>query len=148
MPVPLPGKHWSGEPAQPHLDKEDSMRIRISWRNHEALATLEDTPTARSLVAALPCDSMANTWGQEVYFEVPVQAELEPEARQVVDPGTICFWVQGSSLALPFGPTPVSRGSECRLVTEVNVLGRLEGDPHVLASVRDGDAIRVERVAL
>lgn len=121
------------------------MRIRIRWRNHEVLAQLEDTPTARGLWAALPCDSTANTWGKEVYFEVPVEAALEPEARQVVDPGAVCFWVQGSSLALPFGPTPVSQGSECRLVTEVNVLGRLEGDPLVLGSVRDGDAIRVER---
>ena len=55
----------------------------------------------------------------------------------------MCFWVQGGSLALPYGPTPVSRGDECRLVTRVNVLGRLEGDPRTLASVRDGDAIEV-----
>jgi hypothetical protein len=54
--------------------------------------------------------------------------------------------VQGSSLALPFGPTPVSQGDECRLVTEVNVLGQIEGDPRDLGEVRDGEAIRVEPV--
>jgi hypothetical protein len=73
-----------------------------------------------------------------------MQADLEADARQVVPPGTICFWVQGDSLAIPFGPTPVSTGDECRLVTKVNVLGKLEGDPRVLQSIRDGDAIQVE----
>jgi hypothetical protein len=107
-------------------------------------AVLEDTPTAKQLFAALPVASTANTWGEEVYFSVPVKVKLEADARQVVDPGTVCFWVQGSSLALPFGRTPVSMGDECRLVTDVNVLGRIEGDPRQLQSVRDGDRIRVE----
>ena len=119
------------------------MRIQISWAGGEVAGVLDDTPTARVLVEALPFTGRANTWGMEVYFEAPVTATLEPDAVQVVDPGTICFWVQGRSLALPFGPTPVSEGDECRLVTEVNVLGRLEGDPKVLGSIRDGDAIRV-----
>jgi hypothetical protein len=119
-------------------------KIRISWPKGAVTATLQDTPSARALLAALPCESSANTWGEEVYFSLPVKAKLEPDARQVVDPGTVCFWVQGSSLALPFGPTPVSKGSECRLVTEVNVLGSIEGDARKLASVRDGDRIKVE----
>jgi hypothetical protein len=71
---------------------------------------------------------------------------LEPDARQVVDPGTVCLWVEGRSLALPFGPTPVSKGSECRLVAKVNVLGRIEGDPRVLATAGDGDPISVELI--
>lgn len=120
------------------------MRIRIRWSSGEVIGVLSDTPTAKNLLAALPCTSSANTWGKEVYFSVPVHAELEPDAKQVVDPGTICFWVQGSSLALPFGPTPASQGDECRLVTDVNVLGKLEGDPNVLGSIRDEDEIHVE----
>jgi len=119
-------------------------RIRISWPRGSLEASLDDTPTARALVAALPCESDANTWGEEVYFSLPVKAALEADARQVVDPGTVCFWVQGTSLALPFGPTPVSKGNECRLVTAVNVLGRVEGDARRLASCRDGDRVRVE----
>ena len=119
-------------------------KIRISWPKGAVTATLGDTPSARALLAALPCESSANTWGEEVYVSVPVKAKLEPDARQVVDPGTVCFWVQGSSLALPFGPTPVSKGNECRLVTEVNVLGKIEGDARKLAGVRDGDRIKVE----
>ncbi len=119
------------------------MRICLSWRRGTAFATLQDTPTARSLLDALPFTSAAQTWGCEVYFEAPVHASLEPEARQVVDPGTVCFWVEGSALAIPYGPTPVSRGSECRLVSRVNVLGCLEGDAQALATVRPGEPITV-----
>ena len=121
------------------------MRIRVRWDQGEVVGVLEDTPTARKVYEALPCSCQAHTWGQEVYFELPVQAELEDGAQQVVDPGTICFWVEGAALALPFGPTPISQGAECRLVTACNVLGKLEGDPAALGSVRDGDAIHVEQ---
>lgn len=120
------------------------MKIRIKWPRGALIAVLDDTPTARAVRDALPCGASANTWGDEVYFSVPAVASLEADAREVVEPGTVCFWVQGQSLALPFGPTPVSRGNECRLVTKVNVLGRIEGDPLRLAQIRDGDAILVE----
>jgi len=119
-------------------------RIRIAWRAGEVLAELKNTPTASKLLAELPCRASANTWGEEVYFSLPFAARLEPGAQQVVDAGTVCYWVEGSSLALPFGPTPVSKGNECRLVTRCNVLGRIAGDPSKLKTVRDGDEIRVE----
>jgi hypothetical protein len=80
--------------------------------------------------------------GEEVYFTLPADVKLEAGAREVVDPGTVCYRVQGGSLAVPCGP-PVSRGNECRLVTKVNVLGKVEGDARKLATVRDGDAIEV-----
>ena len=118
-------------------------RIRIKWPKGELFAQLADTPTAKAVAAALPAKSRANTWGEEVYFTLAADVKLERDAREVVDPGAVCFWVQGGSLALPYGPTPVSRGNECRLVTRVNVLGTLEGDPRALASVRDGDAIEI-----
>jgi uncharacterized protein len=118
-------------------------RIRIAWRSGEVIANLQDTPTARQLTSALPCESRANTWGEEVYFSLPIKAKLEDDARQVVDSGTVCFWVDGSALALPFGPTPISEGGECRLVTRCNVLGAIEGDAGRLKTVRDGEPIRV-----
>jgi hypothetical protein len=62
----------------------------------------------------------------------------------VVDPGTVCYWVDGKSLALPYGRTPISKGSESRLVSACNVLGKLEGDPRLLSGLRDGARIRVE----
>jgi len=122
-------------------------RIRISWPEGSVVALLTDTPTVAAVLRVLPCEALANTWGDEVYFSVPAVTSLEPGAVQVVDPGTVCFWVEGSSIALPFGPTPVSRGNECRLVSRVNVLGRIEGDPRQLAAIKNGDPIRVERLA-
>lgn len=122
------------------------MRIRLRWSRGEATGALDDTPTAHAVFDALPCSARANTWGQEVYFDLPVRVALEADARQVVDPGAICFWVQGQSLALPYGRTPVSEGNECRLVTAVNVLGKLEGDPKCLGTIRAGDEIQVEAI--
>ncbi len=119
------------------------MRICISFPKGEIYAELQDTPTANALIAALPFESSASTWGEEVYFSTPLSVRLEADAREVVEPGSVCFWVQGNSLALPFGPTPVSRGDECRLVTRVNILGAVEGDPRQLAKIADGDEIRV-----
>lgn len=116
-------------------------RIRIAWPKGVASATLNETPTARALVAALPLEAKSQTWGEEVYFEIPVKATLEKDAKQIVPPGTVCFWVEGSSLALPWGRTPISEGDEPRLVTRCNVLGRIEGDAKQLASVRSGDSI-------
>jgi len=119
-------------------------RIRISWTSGEVIANLQETPTTQQLLSALPCDATANTWGEEVYFNVPVTAELEAGAKQVVEPGTVCFWAEGSALALPFGRTPISKADECRLVTRCNVLGRIAGDARQLGDVRDGDAVRIE----
>ena len=122
------------------------MQIKISWDQQEITATLKQTPTAKHLWAALPISSQAQTWGDEVYFDVPVQAPLEKDARQVVEPGTVCFWVEGSALALPFGPTPISEGDECRLVTKVNVVGQIDGDPKRLGAVKPGAVISVQQV--
>lgn len=120
------------------------MRIKILSGAIELTAKLRDTPTTRALAEVLPCTARANTWGDEVYFAVPVSAALEPNAEQVVEPGTVGFWVDGQSLALPFGPTPISERGECRLAARVNIFGKIDGDPKLLGRVRDGDAVRVE----
>lgn len=120
------------------------MRVRIRWETGQIEGELNQSDTARAVYSALPCSARANTWGDEVYFPVGVSASLEPGARQVVEPGTICYWIEGSSIALPFGPTPISEGNECRLAAVVNVIGELDGDPSALSAVRDGDSILVE----
>ncbi|AUY51022.1 cyclophilin-like fold protein [Streptomyces sp. CB01881] len=121
------------------------MRIRVLWPAGQATATLATTPTSEALWAVLPVSSSANTWGEEVYFDTPVSVPREHDARQVVEPGTVAFWTDGDSLALPYGPTPISRDGECRLAGPCNVLGVLDGDAQVLRTVRPGDPIRVER---
>ncbi|MFI9808329.1 cyclophilin-like fold protein [Streptomyces sp. NPDC052301] len=123
------------------------MQIRISWPAGNITATLDDgTPTAQALAKALPLASTAHTWGEEVYFDTGVSVSRETDARQVVEPGTVAFWTDGDALALPYGPTPISRGAECRLASPCNILGRLDGDARSLATVRDGDPVRVECV--
>ncbi|WP_156727849.1 cyclophilin-like fold protein [Streptomyces apocyni] len=122
------------------------MQIRISWPAGHLTATLDDTPTTQALRKVLPLAASAHTWGEEVYFDTGVSVALEPDAQQVVDPGTVAFWTDGDALALPYGPTPISRGDECRLASPCNLLGALDGDPRLLATVRNGDPIRVELV--
>ena len=105
---------------------------------------LKDTPTSRALFAAAPFESRAQTWGEEVYFATPVSAKLEADAKQVVDPGTVCFWTQGDALALPFGRTPISTDGRPKLANPCNVLGAL-ADFSSLAKIKAGDKVRVEK---
>lgn len=119
-------------------------KIRILAGKARFEIALDDTPTAQALLEALPFESVAQTWGEEVYFEAPVSANLEPEARQTVEPGTVCFWVEGSALALPWGRTPISTDARPKLVSPCNVLGRILGDAQALAQVESGDRVKVE----
>ena len=121
------------------------IRIKISWKAGDISAILNNTPTTEALIKSLPIESYANTWGDEVYFSVPVSVPLEKDAKQVVDPGAICFWVEGNSLALPFGPTPISEDNECRLATACNILGKIEKAPRILSSIQSGDQIKIEK---
>lgn len=121
------------------------MKLRITAGKERFEVELADTPTAQALFAAAPFESRAQTWGEEVYFSTPVSAKLEPGARQVVEPGTVCFWTQGDALALPYGRTPISSDARPKLADPCNVLGRLE-DFSGLKNVKAGERIRVERL--
>jgi len=118
-------------------------RIRISWPKGAVSATLDDTPTARGLVAALPVKGEGADLGRGSLLRAPVTAKLESGAKQVVRRERSVSGPKASSLALPWGRTPVSEGDESRLVTRCNVLGIVDGDPRRLASVRSGDGITV-----
>ena len=121
------------------------MKIRIEAGSARIELELSSTPTAKALAAALPFESRAQTWGEELYFTTPVSAQLEPDARQVVEPGTVCFWTQGDALALPYGRTPISTDSRPKLANPCNVLGKVVGDPKELGKIRSGEKIRVEK---
>ncbi len=122
------------------------MKIRIVSGDTELPATIHDEDFAARMKEALPIESSARTWGKEVYFDIPIQDDLDENATDVVDPGTVTYWVQGSALAIPYGPTPASHDDECRLASAVNILGELDGNPEELAEISDGDTVRVERV--
>lgn len=109
-------------------------KIRIVTGDIEMTAALNDSKTAQALLEALPVESPARTWGDEVYFDVPVSMP-EDDAQASVPSGTLAFWPPGSCFCIFFGQTPAS---------PVNVLGELEGDPMTFAKVRDGEPVRLE----
>jgi hypothetical protein len=109
-------------------------------------AELFDTPTADAIYTKLPFTSTASTWGDEVYFSTPIHVRREADAKDVVEAGELAFWVEGDSIAIGFGPTPVSRGKEIRLAARTNIWGKALGSVTELRQVKDGDAIRVEKL--
>jgi hypothetical protein len=120
------------------------MKLVIQSGSVKLVADLKDTPTARAVFEAAPFEAQAQTWGEEVYFSTPVSAKLEKDAQQVVEPGTVCFWTQGDSLALPFGRTPISTDARPKLANPCNVLGSL-ADFASLKKIKAGDKVRVEK---
>ena len=119
-------------------------KLKMTIGEAAITAELFDTPTADAIWAVLPFESKAQTWGKEVYFTTPATALLEPEAKDVVEPGELAFWVEGRAIAIGFGPTPVSRGNEIRLVEPTNIWGRALDDVKQLSKIRAGSGIRVE----
>ncbi len=121
-----------------------SRRIKVTVGDVEVFGELNETGTADLIWENLPMESQVNTWGDEIYFSIPVQAELDDSAREVVELGDMGYWPPGSAFCIFFGPTPNSRGDEIRPASAVNVFGKMVGDPKVLKSVRSGTSVRID----
>jgi len=107
-------------------------------------AELTDTSTADQIWGALPIECAFNTWGDEIYFSIPVEADLDSTAREVVDPGDLGYWPSGNAFCIFFGATPMSRGDEIRPAGAVNVVGKVLDDPKGLKSHMHKSTIRIE----
>jgi len=119
-------------------------RITITAGRVTAAATLRDGGTADAIWNALPLEAPGSTWGDEIYFSIPVTCA--PESPQdVVEMGDLGYWPPGSAFCIFFGPTPASRGREIRPASPVNVFGRVDGDATVFKAVRSGTTIRITR---
>jgi len=120
------------------------QRIRITAGSVAADALLDDSETARLVWGALPLTVAGETWGDEIYFSIPVKAKPE-RPLETVELGDLGYWPPGTAFCIFFGPTPMSRGEEIRPASPVNVFGKIVGDPTVFKKVRAGTKIRVER---
>ena len=120
--------------------------IRFEFDSLTLGAELLDTPTARAIAAVLPVSAVVLTWGEEVYFDVPVEVPRERDARAVITPGEIAYWPEGPAIAIGFGRTPVSQGNETRLASPVNVFAKALSDVKVLKAVRAGSKVTVSPV--
>jgi hypothetical protein len=121
-------------------------KILISVESIRLNAVLNESPTAQKVWEALPLTGSANVWGDEVYFEIPVSAPQEPDARADVDVGTLAYWPVGSAFCIFYGPTPVSHGSQPRAYSPVNILGSTLDDARILKGVTSGTAVTIERM--
>ncbi len=125
---------------------ENMKQIRIVVGDLVLDAELNETPTAKEVWEALPIETAFSTWGDEIYFSIPVDAELESNAREVVELGDLGYWPTGSAFCIFFGLTPTSKAGEIRPASAVNVIGRITGDARKLQSKMAEDKISVNRV--
>ena len=121
-------------------------KIRITAGKVSAEALLNNSPTATQIWDALPIEGRGNTWGDEIYFSIPVNATQEKDAREVVAVGELGYWPPGSAFCIFFGRTPASTDDQPRAASAVNILGRLQGDASVFKAVASGTRVKLERV--
>jgi len=119
--------------------------ITLSAGNVSLTAELNDGPTAQQIWRALPIEGKANRWGDEIYFEIPVKASQEPDAREQVEVGELGYWPVGHAFCIFFGPTPVSTDERPRAYSPVNILGRVTGDATQFRAVKEGTRVRIIR---
>lgn len=121
-----------------------AREIRITAGSVQAIAELNDSRTADTIWDALPIEARGSTWGDEIYFGIPVSMDSE-NGRDVVELGDIAYWPPGNAFCIFFGPTPASYGSECRAASAVNVVGRIKGDPKIFKAVSSGTMVVLEK---
>ncbi len=124
-----------------------SRKIRIAAGNVSMEAELTESETANALWEALPITGVANVWGEEIYFQVPVDAPLEDSAREEMEVGEIAYWPPGSAFCIFFGRTPASVDDKPRAASPVNPLGRVDGDAKDFLNVRSGEEVRLEKTS-
>jgi hypothetical protein len=134
--------------TQPIIRSEEatSMKIKITVGNLTVEGELDDTITARKVAEALPVRTSFSTWGDEIYFTIPVDAELDETAREEVDLGDLGYWPTGKAFCIFFGPTPMSTPGKIVPASAVNIIGRVFGDATRFKMVMDAGDVLVEAV--
>ena len=117
------------------------MRIQIKTAGIVLHADLVENDTAQKIFEALPIEGQVNRWGEEIYFEIPVQISEAPDARQDMEVGELGYWPAGDAFCIFFGPTPASHDETPRAASNVNPFGTIDGDATVLSAVPQGERI-------
>lgn len=117
-------------------------KIIIKTKSIEIYAELNDTKTAETIYEKLPIESKVKTWGEEIYFEIPVEMGLE-DGVKVVNIGDIGYWPDGNSFCIFFGKTPISTEKEIKPASEVTIIGKITGDIELLKKVKSGENIQI-----
>jgi len=121
------------------------MKIKIQADDVELEATLLDNYTAKKICEILPIKSIVSTWGDEIYFEIPLHLDLDSSAKDIVKKGDLGYWPSGNCFCIFFGKTPASKGEEIRPASAVNVFGRITGNLEALKTINDGETITIKQ---
>jgi hypothetical protein len=121
-------------------------KIKINFLSISILVDLHNTENAMQIWESCPIKAIVNIWGGEIYFETKIKAVKDRTAKNLINKGEIAFWLEGSSIAIGFGPTPVSKGDKIRLVTNANIIGETATNLSSLSMVNSGKIVIVERI--
>ena len=117
--------------------------INLKFSNYTLNIKLRSTNSANAIKNILPFKSIVKTWGDEIYFEIPIKKnlDLENDAKDVIVLGEIAYWIDGKCIAIGYGKTPISQNNEIRLAAKTNIWGDAVLDVKELGKIRDGDEI-------
>ena len=117
--------------------------INLKFSSCDIVIKLRSTPTANAIKSILPCKSIIKIWGEEIYFEIPVQKDLslDDTAKDVIDLGEIAYWTEGKCIAIGYGKTPISQNNEIRLAAKTNIWGDANLNVEKLKNIKDGDEV-------
>ena len=121
-------------------------KIILKFNNKELILKLRNTQTAELIYNALPFRSKVNKWGEEIYFDTPLNIDLDTNARSVIEYGEIAFWSAGSAIAIGYGKTPASLGDEIRLISPANVWADCEFEKEYIHGIKEGETVLIEKL--
>ena len=121
-------------------------KIVLKFKDKNLVLNLRDTPTADLIYYILPFTSTVKKWGEEIYFETPINVELEKNAKEVVEFGEIAFWNGGSAIAIGYGKTPVSKENEIRLISPCNIWADSNFDKNYIEQIKENETVEIARL--
>jgi len=121
-------------------------KIEIKVKDKTITAIIFESSTSKRICDILPFEGKVNTWGDEIYFEIPVHLDLDETAKELVELGDIGYWPSGNAFCIFFGRTPISLKDEIRAASAVNIIGKIIGDPLIFRGISDGEKIQLIEV--